>query len=64
MNLYIIQTFKFNINFVASYNYGKNKSWKTDLRWKLIGFPFTQTQGFYEKLHFLRNNVIILKMET
>ena len=32
-----------NINFVASYNYGKNKSWKTDLRWNLgSGFPFTQ----------------------
>ena len=42
-----------NINFVASYNYGKNKSWKTDLRWNLgSGFPFTQTQGFYEKISF------------
>ena len=42
-----------NINFVASYNYGKNKSWKTDLRWNLgSGFPFTQTQGFYEQISF------------
>ena len=42
-----------NINFVASYNYGKNKSWKTDLRWNLgSGFPFTQTQGFYEQITF------------
>ncbi|MAR21966.1 MAG: TonB-dependent receptor [Flavobacteriales bacterium] len=42
-----------NINFVASYNYGKNKTWKTDLRWNLgSGFPFTQTQGFYEQISF------------
>ncbi len=42
-----------NINFVASYKYGKNKSWKTDLRWNLgSGFPFTQTQGFYEQISF------------
>ena len=42
-----------NINFIASYNYGKNKSWKTDLRWNLgSGFPFTQTQGFYEQISF------------
>jgi len=42
-----------NINFVASYKYGKNKTWKTDLRWNLgSGFPFTQTQGFYEQISF------------
>lgn len=42
-----------NINIVTSYNYGKNKSWKTDLRWNLgSGFPFTQTQGFYEQITF------------
>ena len=42
-----------NINFVGSYKYGKNKTWKTDLRWNLgSGFPFTQTQGFYEQISF------------
>lgn len=42
-----------NINFVASYKYGKNETWKTDLRWNLgSGFPFTQTQGFYEQISF------------
>ena len=42
-----------NINFVASYKWGKNKSWKSDLRWNLgSGFPFTQTQGFFENITF------------
>lgn len=42
-----------NINFVASYKWGENKSWKTDLRWNLgSGFPFTQTQGFFENITF------------
>jgi hypothetical protein len=42
-----------NVNFVASYKFGRNNSWKTDLRWNLgSGFPFTQTQGFYESLTF------------
>lgn len=42
-----------NINFVTSYKFGKNESWKADVRWNLgSGFPFTQTQGFYENLTF------------
>ena len=42
-----------NINFVTSYKFGKNERWKADLRWNLgSGFPFTQTQGFYENLTF------------
>ena len=42
-----------NVNFVTSYTFGKNNSWKTDARWNLgSGFPFTQTQGFYENLTF------------
>ena len=42
-----------NSNLVASYNFGRNNSWKTDLRWNLgSGFPFTQTKGFYENLTF------------
>jgi hypothetical protein len=42
-----------NMNFVTSYKFGKNSSWKADIRWNLgSGFPFTQTQGFYENLTF------------
>jgi hypothetical protein len=42
-----------NVNLVASYSFGRNNSWKTDVRWNLgSGFPFTQTQGFYENLNF------------
>ncbi len=42
-----------NVNFVASYKWGKDNSWKSDFRWNLgSGFPFTQTQGFFESLTF------------
>ncbi len=42
-----------NVNFVTSYKFGKNNSWKTDIRWNLgSGFPFTQTKGFYENTTF------------
>ena len=42
-----------NVNFVTSYKFGKRDSWKADIRWNLgSGFPFTQTQGFYENLTF------------
>ena len=42
-----------NVNFVTSYKFGKRDSWKSDIRWNLgSGFPFTQTQGFYENLTF------------
>ena len=42
-----------NINLVSSYTFGKKDSWKADARWNLgSGFPFTQTQGFYENLPF------------
>ncbi len=45
-----------NMNFVTSYVFGKEKSWEVDARWSLgSGFPFTQTQGFYEKTNF--NNI-------
>ena len=38
-----------NINFVSTYKFGKNLSWNLSARWNLAsGFPFTQTQGFYE----------------
>ena len=42
-----------NVNFVTSYKFGKNANWEADFRWNLgSGFPFTQTQGFYENLTF------------
>ena len=42
-----------NINLVGTYTFGKDLNWETGARWNLgSGFPFTQTQGFYEKLPF------------
>ncbi len=41
------------VNLVTSYKFGKNKSWEADVRWNFgSGFPFTKTQGFYEKNDF------------
>lgn len=40
-----------NINFLASYSFGKHNSWQIDLRWNFgTGFPFTQTQAYYPSL--------------
>ncbi len=42
-----------NINLLASYRFGKNENWEVNARWNFgSGFPFTQTQGFYEQLNF------------
>lgn len=42
-----------NINLVGSYTFGKDLTWEFSTRWNLgSGFPFTQTQGFYEKIPF------------
>ena len=42
-----------NINLVTSYKFGNKEAWKADFRWNVgSGFPFTQTQGFYENLTF------------
>ena len=42
-----------NVNFVASYTFGKDLNWEFSARWNLgSGFPFTKTQGFYEKFPF------------
>ena len=42
-----------NLNFVGSFNFGKDNSWTFDARWNLgSGFPFTMTQGYYENLSF------------
>jgi hypothetical protein len=42
-----------NVNIVGTYAFGKKHNWEFDCRWNLgSGFPFTQTQGFYEKILF------------
>jgi len=47
-----------NINVVASYKFGKSKNHSLGLRWNYgSGFPFTQTQGFYEKSDFNTNGL-------
>jgi len=42
-----------NVNLVSTYTFGKDLDWELSARWNFgSGFPFTQTQGFYEKLDF------------
>jgi len=42
-----------NVNLTATYLFGKKKTWECDVRWNYgSGFPFTQTEGFYELLNF------------
>ncbi|HMQ49710.1 MAG TPA: carboxypeptidase-like regulatory domain-containing protein [Saprospiraceae bacterium] len=42
-----------NVNFLVSYAFGNNNTWEASLRWNYgSGFPFTQTQGFYEQNNF------------
>ena len=43
-----------NVNFLASYQWGKKrKSWQADVRWNFgTGFPFTQTQAFLPNLGY------------
>lgn len=38
-----------NINALGTYTFGEKKAWEASLRWNMgSGFPFTQTQGFYQ----------------
>lgn len=49
---------RININLLGSYQLGKNKDWEISARYNLGSpFPFTQTQGFYEKLNIQQNGV-------
>ncbi len=44
-----------NINLVATYSFDKKRTWKLNTRWNYgSGFPFTQTQGNYEKYDELK----------
>ncbi len=45
-----------NVNLLLSYVIGSNFDWEVDFRWNYgSGFPYTQTQGYYEKLDFNNN---------
>ncbi len=42
-----------NVNFLATYNIDKKATWQASVRWNFgSGFPFTQTQGFYNYQSF------------
>lgn len=42
-----------NVNLLGTYRFGKNRNFELSVRWNLgSGFPFTQTQGFYEGFNF------------
>ncbi|MDX1941634.1 MAG: TonB-dependent receptor, partial [Saprospiraceae bacterium] len=42
-----------NVNILGTYNFGKSLNWELGLRWNFgSGFPFTQTQGFYQDINF------------
>ncbi len=42
-----------NTNLVATYKAGAQLDWEFSARWNFgSGFPFTQTQGYYEKINF------------
>jgi hypothetical protein len=42
-----------SVNIVASYQFGKDQSWEISSRFNYgSGFPFTQSQGYYERLPF------------
>jgi len=42
-----------NVNLLVVYRFGGKKDWEFSTRWNFgTGFPFTQTQGYYEKINF------------
>lgn len=46
------------VNLLATYTFGAQNDWELSGRWTFgSGFPFTQTQGVYEQLHFNDNIV-------
>lgn len=47
-----------NMNLLASYSFGKKRSWEVSARWNFgTGFPFTQTQSFYEGVDFSQDGI-------
>lgn len=44
---------RFNMNLLGVYTMGSKMQWEVSLRWNFgTGFPFTQTQGYFEKVTF------------
>lgn len=42
-----------NANLLTTYRFGSKNSWEASLRWNFgSGFPFTQTQGFFQDIGF------------
>ena len=42
-----------NVNLLGTYRFGPNRNFELSVRWNLgSGFPFTQTQGFFEEFDF------------
>lgn len=42
-----------NLNLVLTYVFGEKATWEVSARWNYgSGFPFTQTQGYHEKINF------------
>jgi hypothetical protein len=42
-----------NMNLLASYTLGEKMQWEVSVRWNFgTGFPFTETQGYFEKVRF------------
>lgn len=42
-----------NVNILGNYQFGVNNSWEVGARWNFgSGFPFTQTQAFYDFFNF------------
>lgn len=49
---------RWNINLLCSYTAGKKKDWEISARFNYGSpFPFTQTQGFYEKSNIQQNGI-------
>lgn len=49
-----------NANILVSYLAGENKNWELGARWNLgSGFPFTQTQGFYQNIPLEGSPVLV-----
>ena len=52
-----------NVNFLITQAFGQNNSWEASARWNFgSGFPFTQTQGFYQSINF--NDLLLTDILT
>ncbi|RLD44462.1 MAG: TonB-dependent receptor [Bacteroidetes bacterium] len=47
-----------NVNFLATYSFGKKRLWEANIRWNYgSGFPFTPTAGNYEIVNFYEDGI-------